>query len=169
MYVLFGFTDAEDSGLDQRVSPANDAAAASDELPLQTPLLRYFSRRGGSGFADHGQVEDILSETVFDLMTGESWFTLQEQRLLNLTIRESMDSVKTLERDPRVSTELPLETYTGKPTDICVICQQRFRRNEGVSNLVCTHTLHYYCLEEWVKYKAECPVCRRGIPVRCQS
>ena len=169
MYVVFGVADLEHSGPEQRASPTNNIAATSDELPLQTPVLRYYSRRGNIGFTDHGHVENILSASINGLMTDEYWFTLQEWRLTELTMRESMNSFKAFERDPRVSTELPVDTFTGKPADICVICQQCFERNDGVANLACTHTLHYSCMAEWVKYKAECPVCRRCIPVHCKS
>ena len=43
----------------------------------------------------------------------------------------------------------------------CSICLDKFSCNEIVYFLgKCKHIYHKKCLDEWVKYKPECPACR---------
>ena len=45
----------------------------------------------------------------------------------------------------------------------CVICSTDYDIDENVINLNCKHTFHPTCLQEWVMYKSECPMCRSNI------
>ena len=59
------------------------------------------------------------------------------------------------------------EVYIGDNDDgdICAVCQSEFAKEENVSTLECNHLFHFTCIEEWGRYKPECPTCRRDIPV----
>jgi hypothetical protein len=42
----------------------------------------------------------------------------------------------------------------------CSICLEDYQSGESVSSLACDHLFHKKCLEEWLKHKNECPLCR---------
>jgi predicted nucleic acid-binding Zn ribbon protein len=48
---------------------------------------------------------------------------------------------------------------------ICPVCQVKIEKGDTVCKPVCSHIVHRDCLSEWVKYKQECPMCRKAIPV----
>jgi hypothetical protein len=51
-------------------------------------------------------------------------------------------------------------------TEQCPICQTLFKEGDEMGILYkCKHKFHTNCIEEWGKYKQECPVCRENIPV----
>jgi len=51
----------------------------------------------------------------------------------------------------------------NKRQERCSICMDRYSCNQQVYRLPCNHLLHKKCLDEWVLYKSECPVCRRTL------
>jgi hypothetical protein len=59
------------------------------------------------------------------------------------------------------------ETYTddNENKDACAVCQSEFQKEEKVTTLDCDHTFHVSCIEEWGRYKAQCPMCRQEIPI----
>jgi E3 ubiquitin-protein ligase DOA10 len=54
---------------------------------------------------------------------------------------------------------------TFKQTDQCAICLSEFEESQSVSPLPCNikHYFHTECLEQWMKTKQECPLCRAEI------
>jgi hypothetical protein len=42
----------------------------------------------------------------------------------------------------------------------CSICLEMYQINEQVSVLPCSHYYHTRCLNEWLKKKEDCPICR---------
>ena len=42
--------------------------------------------------------------------------------------------------------------------DICVICLDNISCNFSITK--CNHKFHTCCLQEWYKYKNNCPICR---------
>ena len=45
----------------------------------------------------------------------------------------------------------------------CMICLLDFKNDDKVQYLPCQHIFHHECINEWVKYKNECPTCRNQI------
>jgi hypothetical protein len=59
--------------------------------------------------------------------------------------------------------------YDPKSHDIgeeksCSICFDEFSKDDEIGLLNCEHFFHSKCIEEWGKYKTECPLCRNNIP-----
>jgi len=48
----------------------------------------------------------------------------------------------------------------------CVICLSDFEIEEKVSALPCCHTFHTNCLDNWLKQKRECPVCKYEVTLK---
>jgi hypothetical protein len=48
----------------------------------------------------------------------------------------------------------------------CSICCVDLQQGNKIMKLSCNHVFHSECLKEWGKYKAECPNCRKNIPVK---
>lgn len=68
----------------------------------------------------------------------------------------------------RQSIDVDIESRHAKTSDLsseCSICCKNFELKEKLSTLECGHTFHYPCLLEWGKYKPECPLCRKKIPI----
>ena len=42
----------------------------------------------------------------------------------------------------------------------CVICLENYKKEDKISILSCNHYYHTNCLNEWLKKKQECPLCR---------
>ena len=42
----------------------------------------------------------------------------------------------------------------------CIVCLTNFRKSDKITILPCTHMLHSFCVETWLKNKDFCPVCK---------
>ena len=91
-----------------------------------------------------------------------------ENEMIRIAERESLRDYKTLEKKPGVKININsidindknMEQFSDKN---CSICKDQFEKGNKVIILKCEHVLHSDCIEEWVKYKSECPVCRERI------
>ncbi len=45
----------------------------------------------------------------------------------------------------------------------CAICLEETAPGEVLKRLPCAHCFHGGCLDTWLKTKAVCPVCQRGL------
>ena len=45
----------------------------------------------------------------------------------------------------------------------CIICLEDFRNNENVYKLPCKHIFHIHCLNEEIKSRQKCPICRKEL------
>lgn len=85
--------------------------------------------------------------------------------VINLILENSMNDGE-LQRDGSV--QLDIEKHNCRSTDVtqtCGICKENFSLGDELSTLQCDHTFHHSCIEEWGKYKPECPLCRGQILV----
>ena len=42
----------------------------------------------------------------------------------------------------------------------CAVCLENYEAGETVRHLPCLHTYHMACVDKWLEYSVECPVCR---------
>ncbi len=84
------------------------------------------------------------------------------ERILDRTLHDGE-----LMRDPTV--QLDIDERLCRSTDLdheCTVCQNKYKLEERLTCLkMCNHTFHLSCIKEWGKYKQECPLCRKPIPV----
>ena len=50
--------------------------------------------------------------------------------------------------------------------EMCSICLVDIKIGTVVYNLTCNHHYHKKCLQEWIKYKNECALCKKTIPIK---
>ncbi|KAJ0501227.1 putative transcription factor C2H2 family [Helianthus annuus] len=55
---------------------------------------------------------------------------------------------------------------SGEEGELCVICQDEFKRKEMLAVLECKHRYHPECIKEWLIRMNVCPVCKsQGLKV----
>ena len=90
-----------------------------------------------------------------------------ERRMLAQALRDSAGQNE-IRRDNTRHIEVPSDDYEGKgdgQDETCTICSDTLKAGERISTLSCRHTFHRHCIEEWGHYKAECPLCKKSIPL----
>lgn len=73
--------------------------------------------------------------------------------------------------DPMVISSLPVLLYRQaaekkriEEDEMCSICLSTFDEGEKVKMLPkCTHTFHPDCIDEWLRTRSSCPLCRASI------
>lgn len=53
--------------------------------------------------------------------------------------------------------------YNDNKDSICAICQEIFHRGKNIYKLNCSHIFHVRCLNEELKRRLKCPICRAPI------
>lgn len=111
----------------------------------------------------------INFDDVTDLLTYSG---LLEQFLMTNSRRQDDVFSRSMEeyqfnRNPRIRLDIIPHSCKNMEVDMnCSVCQEKFKLGENLSTLEqCNHTFHYQCLQEWGKYKQECPLCRSVIPI----
>ena len=93
-----------------------------------------------------------------------------EQRMLDRVLRES-SSEGELKRDSKKLIKVKLRKYqeNEEKDNSCSICSDKFKPGNEVAVLSCDHIFHQKCIQEWGHYKAECPLCKKSIPLEKEN
>lgn len=51
----------------------------------------------------------------------------------------------------------------GESSSYCIVCHDKYQRNEVIRVLPCQHFFHYKCLKPWFRKSNACPLCRMDI------
>ena len=116
------------------------------------------------------QVLNVMNHFYDEDNDENDFYYLLENRILQQTLEESLHNYKYNERKPHIN----INTDTIKYEDIktpdkytsCSICISNFKKNNYISILECSHLFHEKCINEWTKYKSECPICRINIKTK---
>jgi hypothetical protein len=57
----------------------------------------------------------------------------------------------------------PSEQKAGEDAPSCAICMENFAFGEQLRKLPCRHEFHVACVDEWLKIRHTCPLCRHSI------
>lgn len=120
----------------------------------------------------------VQSFTMGDLVTNLDAYTALEafmaisesldieERLLTRAIRESERECE-LQRDTSKCIAVTSRKFEEDKdgNNQCSICVTKFAAEQDLVTLPCEHTFHKQCIEEWGHYKAECPLCKKSIPL----
>lgn len=96
------------------------------------------------------------------LMTSD----FNDTNIINRVLERSFHDTS-LRRNPVVQLDLNSHTCrTSEIDDECSICSLKFALGDKLTTIEsCNHSFHFSCLEEWGRYKQECPLCRNTIPI----
>ena len=98
-----------------------------------------------------------------------------ERIMVEIALTESMeDEDDTMERKESQEITFDVIKYNPKKHDVgedkcCPICQVDYVKGDELGILQCDHIFHTNCIEEWGKYKAECPMCRKSIKLAVEE
>ncbi|XP_022965415.1 E3 ubiquitin-protein ligase RNF181-like [Cucurbita maxima] len=66
--------------------------------------------------------------------------------------------------DQMIITEPPSVVVSDLPTvvtdDVCAVCMEEFRADEGGKQIPCGHVYHQSCISSWLSVGDCCPLCR---------
>ncbi|KAL0739280.1 hypothetical protein Bca4012_015490 [Brassica carinata] len=83
-----------------------------------------------------------------------------------LALEERIGTVSTALTEEAISKSLKTSIYQIKPsTDHkedakCSICQEEYTVGDEVGRLHCEHAYHLKCVQEWLRMKSWCPICK---------
>ena len=104
---------------------------------------------------------------IFNNLVNEINANYEEERQLDEALQESFNSYNQLERNGELSLNIvpfkyaTLSSEIKKEQKVCSICTDKFYYNQDVIKTeCCNNCFHFKCLNEWVKYKNDCPTCR---------
>ena len=102
-------------------------------------------------------VNNLLNQTI-------------DEQILQAGINQSLTETINTKKDNISLDIVPIKysTLQNKPhNEKCMICMQIFNDDDDITNEC--HRFHFKCLEEWVKYKPECPTCRNQININIED
>ncbi|XP_027331856.1 uncharacterized protein LOC113847149 isoform X2 [Abrus precatorius] len=130
-----------------------------DGMAEQIILLENSLLLNGLNFYDHHR--DMRMD--IDNMSYEELLALEER----------MGTVSTALTEEALSECLKTSTYQSAPSDDvaenceedkddikCCICQEEYVIGDEVGSLQCKHRFHVICIQEWLRLKNWCPICK---------
>jgi hypothetical protein len=121
---------------------------------------------------------DVVNTITTNILRNSSYYENIYNRIniifdddeeLERALIESLEIQPTLDKKEDVKVDLPSENYdsiTMKENNNCCICLSNYNKKSIVVKLEnCKHIIHKKCLEEWISYKNECPICRKKIDI----
>ncbi|XP_063675229.1 uncharacterized protein LOC134811987 isoform X5 [Bolinopsis microptera] len=120
-------------------------------------ILSQMNERIEAPSTDDPRLRTILAFATLDPdnMTYEQLLMLDELLPKNQGATKEMISNKT-----------SLQQYhksDNHENDSCIICITDFEESEGIRLLPCCHIYHFGCVDNWLKRKKTCPMCRSPI------
>lgn len=124
------------------------------------PEISYVDLYMNNGFNTRAIFEMLLSSSLSGTRNLSNNIY---QNILN----NSLNELSSLQKDENVVLDISREKYKDISSvhGECSICYESFVEEDVVTVLdKCKHVFHVKCLENWGKYKQECPICRSNIP-----
>ena len=77
---------------------------------------------------------------------------------------ENIQVIQTVTDRPMIpGTRIRIEE--GKEEPECPICLEKCKDKSMVGALHCGHFIHIGCIEGWMVYNHQCPICRDNLPI----
>ena len=92
------------------------------------------------------------------MMQAGSWDGLPYPQIITLPtfkyqLREQLNGTNQTEDDSEVS------------NTVCAVCCDEFNTEEEVRVLPCLHFYHRECIDQWLMYHRQCPICKHIVAV----
>ena len=93
-----------------------------------------------------------------EMMQTGSWDGLPYPQIITLPtfkyqLREQLNGTNQTEDDSEVS------------NTVCAVCCDEFNTEEEVRVLPCLHFYHRECIDQWLMYHRQCPICKHVVSV----
>ncbi len=89
-----------------------------------------------------------------------------DREMMEIVIDQSLSEYQMNKKDQEIDIRSQLYKDISSEMKKCTICQTKFIADDLIAILECKHVSHANCLREWGKYKPECPICRKEIPIK---
>ena len=100
-------------------------------------------------------------------LLGEEYFNrLDEEYEYQTALEESNHDQELVRNENQILNMSSVKFKNVKTNDnTCTICCTQFENDDSVILLNCNHIFHKECINEWIHYKAECPLCKTSVNV----
>ncbi|KRX09850.1 hypothetical protein PPERSA_02722 [Pseudocohnilembus persalinus] len=133
------------------------------------------------------EIEDSMDtneQQEYYLMSLSQYQELSQNFLLNLEQQHQLNQIKGLTQEEIDQIELiqykqniqsgndeklkneKQENQEKKQFIQCSICFDDYEENQFVRILECQHNFHKECVDDWLKQKSNCPLCRKDIAIK---
>jgi hypothetical protein len=86
---------------------------------------------------------------------------------LETVLNQSFEEAPTISKNENQEINLQQVIYTKIDVDeTCTICLSVFENGDSIGHLDCNHIFHFECINEWCKYKSQCPMCREEVQIK---
>ncbi|XP_058761552.1 uncharacterized protein LOC131634942 isoform X2 [Vicia villosa] len=129
----------------------------------------------------HEQIDLLETNSILD---GLSFYDTHRDMRLDiddmsyeelLALEERMGTVSTALSEEALSNSVKKSVYESTPSDDaadcvdednneikCCICQEEYVVGDEIGRLQCTHKYHVDCIQEWLRLKNWCPMCKES-------
>jgi len=130
-----------------------------DEISLNYQIQNNFM------FSINTNETNLFNQNILDVIFYD-FLDIYDSNIMETVQNESLNSFKTEEKKPNVKlcdNEKIVTQNMVEEKDNCAICLSIFELGQKITDIECKHSFHTLCLSEWVKYKSDCPVCRKNV------
>ena len=117
-------------------------------------LIHYECDEGENAVAE----TMLLPEYLYDLLN----MICEEQSVEEITTNY-IDDYETKKNNTSLKLDKKPYHSSKQFNEDCVICSEKFNKNDIVAELSCNHIYHPNCINEWGCYKSNCPLCKKEI------
>ncbi|KAJ9565386.1 hypothetical protein OSB04_001352 [Centaurea solstitialis] len=98
---------------------------------------------------------------------------LNMDRIMNESFQQASDHVASSGLTKKqIYKNLKVKKYRQEgeeESEICVVCQVEFEKNEKIGVLQCKHRFHPECIKDWLLRKNVCPLCKHQVSIRISN
>ncbi|XP_022131773.1 dentin sialophosphoprotein-like isoform X2 [Momordica charantia] len=155
--------------------------------PAEIGLARTLATR--DSFRHYGIAEQVILLETNLFLSGLNFYDQHRDMRLDidnmsyeelLALEERMGSVSTAVTEEALSQCLNRSTYQSRHAENtsagssegsseyedgvkCCICQEEYSNGDEVGTLQCEHTYHEGCIQQWLRLKNWCPICKASV------
>ncbi|GJJ77335.1 hypothetical protein EMPS_09694 [Entomortierella parvispora] len=161
-------TPCGNDGDDEKGTAGALSLSASNMAPAPVIVVSQDGESSGSGPADLSEPSDVVIDItalgIDDSSTraDDNGATQYGQGSGTLILEELDPEVPQLNQQEKKSGDAG-EQVECRISTACSICLCEYEDQEDLRRLPCDHYFHKECVDEWLKLKRTCPLCKRDI------
>lgn len=139
------------------------------ELKLQSHANRVNNQIQRNNNSNTIQMGNSHNNNNLILRGGQRQVNLQQERgrntrilLCNLKLPKKLSNEK-INSLPKIYFKLKKNENGNSEKEKCMVCMEDFAENERLRLLPCFHKYHIGCIDEWLKEKSFCPICKQTL------